>query len=296
MVNQAVQFKIPATSANLGLGFDSMGIALNKFLTVEVEAHTDWLVEFLDDELTCLPNDESNLVIKTARQVAKRFGHDLDPVKVTMSSQIPLTHGQGSSSSAIVAGIEIANYFADLNLDPATKIMIGSELEGHPDNIGPCVTGSVFVGAYVEGELYYHVIEVDDLGLVLSVPPYEIATEEARKAIPQTYAKQVAVNQNALNNVLVLKLLAKNYEQVGQLMMKDQFHEPYRQNLIQEFQAVKETALSAGAYATVISGAGPSILTIASQEQVAQVYQMLQAAFPGLNHERVSIYTGESKT
>lgn len=284
-----LSLKIPASSANLGLGFDSIGVAVNKFLYIEANISDEFKVTFKDFALSVLPTDETNLVFTTALDIAKKYGKKLPALHIEMQSEIPLSHGLGSSSSAIVAGIEIADHFLELNLSDYDKVLIGCEIEGHPDNIGPCITGGAFVGYYQQGELFYYHLNLDNLGLLVSVPEYEINTEEARDVLPNAYTRSEAVAQNALANVMILALHNKDYKLMGELMMKDSFHEPYRQPLIKEFDDIKTAALDAGALATVISGAGPTVLTLAEEETLDRVLESLQTV-PDVHHEIVSVY------
>lgn len=284
-----LSLKIPASSANLGLGFDSIGVAVNKFLYIEANISDEFKVTFKDFALSVLPTDETNLVFTTALDIAKKYGKELPALHIEMQSEIPLSHGLGSSSSAIVAGIEIADHFLELNLSDYDKVLIGCEIEGHPDNIGPCITGGAFVGYYQQGELFYYHLNLDNLGLLVSVPEYEINTEEARDVLPNAYTRNEAVAQNALANVMILALHNKDYKLMGELMMKDSFHEPYRQPLIKEFDDIKTAALDAGALATVISGAGPTVLTLAEEETLDRVLESLQTV-PDVHHEIVSVY------
>ncbi|MGO1922392.1 MAG: homoserine kinase [Jeotgalicoccus sp.] len=284
-----LSLKIPASSANLGLGFDSIGVAVTKFLYIEANISDEFKVSFKDYALSVLPSNETNLVFTTARNIAKNYGKELPALHIEMQSEIPLSHGLGSSSSAIVAGIEIADYFLELNLSDYDKVLIGCEIEGHPDNIGPCITGGAFVGYYQQGELFYYHLNLDDLGLIVSVPEYEINTEEARDVLPNAYTRSEAVAQNALANVMILALHNKDYKLMGELMMKDSFHEPYRQPLIKEFDDIKDAALSSGALATVISGAGPTVLTLAEEDALDTVLESLQSV-KDVHHEIVNVY------
>ncbi|MDO4432119.1 MAG: homoserine kinase [Aerococcaceae bacterium] len=280
--------KIPATSANLGPGFDSIGIALQKYLTVKAQLSKEWTVAFEDDFLNVLPKDATNYVIQVACRVANHFQKEMPALALTMASDIPLTHGLGSSATAIVAGIELANYYLDLKLSEFDKIYLASLEEGHPDNVGPCITGGVFVGYFAEKKLYYEVMDLQGVAAIISTPHYELSTKESRKVLPQAYTKADSINQNALSSVMVLSLLKQNFVQMGQLMMQDKFHEPYRQPLIAEFAPVKETALANGAYATVISGAGPSILTLCPAENVSAILDALRQTVD-CAHEEVAI-------
>ncbi len=285
-----LSLKIPASSANLGLGFDSIGVAVDKFLYIEANLSDTFKVSFKDFALSVLPSDEKNLVFTTARNIAKKYSRELPALHIEMQSEIPLSHGLGSSSSAIVACIDIADHFLELNLSVYDKVLLGCEIEGHPDNIGPCITGGAFVGYYQDGELFYYHLNLDNIGLIVSVPEYEINTEEARDVLPNAYTRGEAVAQNALANVMILALHNKDYRLMGELMMKDSFHEPYRQPLIKEFDDIKKEALDAGALATVISGAGPTVLTLAEEDTLDKVLENLQSV-KDVHHEIVSVYT-----
>lgn len=285
----AHQFRVPATSANLGPGFDSMGLALGKFLKIEAEESGRFEVVFQDDFLEVLPADEENLVLATAIQVAEKYGETLPPLKIKMSSEIPLTHGMGSSASAIIAGIELADHFCRLGLSDFDKVKCGSAFEGHPDNVGPAVTGGLFVGYYSDGDLHYHTLALDGLAAIVSVPPYEIDTGEARAALPTSYSRADAVSQNAINNVMLLSIMNNDYRSMGELMMSDRLHEPYRESLIAEYEDIRRITLSEGAYATVISGAGPSLLTLCREEDADRIVGAL-ASVSGCLHEKVDIF------
>lgn len=287
--------KVPATSANLGIGFDSMGIAVDKFLEVKATPSEEWQVSFKSPKLEGLPCDEENLVIKVARQVAKELGHTLPALHLEMTSSIPLTHGLGSSASAIVAGVELANYYCQLSLSDFDKIRLASFFEGHPDNVGPCVTGGLFIGYYQpkdnnsSGELYYEVLNLEEVTLIVSIPPYEVSTQEARNILPENYQASEVAKQNAIGSLMLLAALHKEYDKMGQLMMKDLIHEPYRQQLITEFKEIKNCALSLGAYATVISGAGPTMLTLCPKEKTNDILEALKQKVSSCQHEQVQI-------
>ncbi|MFC3388641.1 homoserine kinase [Salinicoccus sesuvii] len=284
------QFRVPATSANLGPGFDSMGLALGKFLYIDAEESNQWQIAYENEFLKVLPSDEKNLVIKTALWTAKKYGKVMPQLKIKMGSEIPLTHGLGSSASAIIAGIELADRFCNLELSDFDKVLCGSELEGHPDNVGPAITGGMFVGFYGAGRLYYHTVAFEGLTAIVSVPPYEIDTNEARAALPATYDKRDAVNQNAINNVMLLSIVNGDYQSMGELMMRDLYHEPYRRPLINEYDEVQKIALREGAYATVISGAGPSLLTLCDVADADRIIDAL-AVVSGCLHEKVEIHS-----
>ena len=129
---------------------------------------------------------------------------------------------------------------------------------------------------------------MEGVGVIISTPAYELSTAAARSVLPEVYSKPDSIGQNALTSVMLMAMMQGDYPTMGQLMMQDKFHEPYRQSLIAEFPAVKATALEKGAYATVISGAGPSILTLCPQERVADILAELETAVD-CQHQVVSV-------
>ena len=140
-----MQIKVPASSANLGPGFDSIGMAVSLYLTLDVlEPSDEWVIYHDFDDL---PHDQSNMIIDTALKIKA----DLPPHHLKMQSAIPVAHGLGSSSSAIVAGIELANVLGKLQLSNDEKVAIACEIEGHPDNVAPAILGGLVIGTNVNG-------------------------------------------------------------------------------------------------------------------------------------------------
>lgn len=147
----SVKIIVPATSANIGPGFDSLGLAVTSYLTVTVtEENVDaWYVDHNLGEK--IPHDEENLIVKTALELVP----DLQPLAIKVESDIPLTRGLGSSSSAIVAGLMLANHFGNLNLSKQELVQIATEIEGHPDNVAPAILGDFVIATYLDGEIMY---------------------------------------------------------------------------------------------------------------------------------------------
>ena len=172
-----MKITVPATSANIGPGFDSVGVAVSKYLTIEVLEPAD--VWFIEHDLGDIPSDENNLLISTALQVKS----DLQPHKLVMTSDIPLARGLGSSSSVIVAGIELANQLADLKLSDDDKLDIATKIEGHPDNVAPAIFGNLVVASYVDEHVNSIVTEFPECAFVAFIPSYELKTSESRGAL-----------------------------------------------------------------------------------------------------------------
>ena len=248
---------VPATSANVGPGFDSVGIAVSKYLTIDVlEAQENWWIEHdLGDEI---PSNEENLLLQTALQVAS----DLPPHRLKMTSEVPLARGLGSSSSVIVAGIELANQLGNLCLSDEEKLEIATKIEGHPDNVAPAIFGNLVVASYVDQQTNHLVLPFPECALVAFVPNYELKTSDSRNVLPSEWTYKEAVAASSIANVAIAALAKGNLRVAGKAIEADRFHERYRQQLVAEFPQVKDLAHQHEAYATYLSGAGPTIMTM----------------------------------
>ena len=273
---------VPATSANVGPGFDSVGIAVSKYLTIDVlEAQENWWIEHdLGEEI---PSDEENLLLQTALQVAS----DLPPHRLKMTSEVPLARGLGSSSSVIVAGIELANQLGKLSLSDEEKLEIATKIEGHPDNVAPAIFGNLVVASYVDQQTNHLVLPFPECALVAFVPNYELKTSDSRNVLPSEWTYKEAVAASAIANVAIAALAKGDLRVAGKAIEADRFHERYRQQLVAEFPQVKEVAHQHDAYATYLSGAGPTIMTLLPVEHAEAFAKDLESK--GLNGQVFSL-------
>lgn len=241
-----MRITVPATSANVGPGFDSVGVAVSKYLTIEIlEPSEKW--EVLHD-LGDVPSDETNLLITTALQVKA----DLQPHRIKMVSDIPLARGLGSSSSVIVAGIELANQLAHLQLSADEKLVIATKIEGHPDNVAPAIFGNLVISSYVDEKVNSAVAAFPEASFVAFIPNYELKTSDSRNVLPNEFSYKEAVAASSIANVAIAALLTGDLEKAGKAIEADLFHERFRQKLVKEFAPIKEAAHEVGAYATLI--------------------------------------------
>ena len=266
-----MRITVPATSANVGPGFDSVGIAVSKYLTIDVlEAQENWWIEHdLGEEI---PSDEENLLLQTALQVAS----DLLPHRLKMTSEVPLARGLGSSSSVIVAGIELANQLANLQLSDAEKLRIATEIEGHSDNVAPAIFGNMVIASYIGEDVQYVTADFPSCDLVAFVPSYQLKTSDSRNVLPKEWSYKEAVAASSVANVAIAALLKGDLLTAGRSIESDHFHERYRQSLVKEFPQVKEVAHAHGAYATYLSGAGPTIMNLLAPEHTAAFVAALE--------------------
>ncbi|MEK3798401.1 homoserine kinase [Peribacillus sp. FSL H8-0477] len=287
--------KVPASTANLGPGFDSIGLALALYLEVRGSFSERWEVIPLSEDLKVFPADETNYIVSIAKKVAEAYNKELRPCRMTVCSDIPLTRGLGSSASAIVAGIELANIAGNLHLSAEEKIRHASLLEGHPDNAGASVTGGLVVGWHSEEETHVISYPLEGIKVIAVIPDYELRTDDSRNVLPKSLGYQDAVLASASANVLLTALLTRNWELAGAMMKKDRFHQPYRSTLVPHLSKVEEAARDSGAVGTALSGAGPTVLCLVEEEKAGQVLECLVTTFPAYTVQLINIDNEGSK-
>lgn len=272
---------VPATSANMGPCFDCAGIALDRYLTLTVQNNHSW--EFKHEGAYLPPPIyyEDHLMYRVAHTIAKRKGKKMNPSMVTINSDIPLARGLGSSASAILAGIELANQTSHLSLTEDEKLTLATELEGHPDNVAPALLGGLVLSTPLkDSTVVYERIRSLDLQMVIAIPETKLRTDEARGALPTSYTRENAAHASSISNVMVAALLQENYELAGKLMEEDLFQEPYRSQLIPNYDFIRTTAKELGAYGTVISGAGPTMISFSNKQHQQRIADELQKLLP----------------
>ncbi len=292
-MKEGLFLKIPASTANLGVGFDSIGMALNKYLylTVTINEDNKWSFHHIGPNVDGLPTDESHYIFQIAQMVAQKHDVNLPNLKIEMRSEIPLARGLGSSASALVGALYIANYFGDIELSKYELLQLATEFEGHPDNVAPTIYGGLVLGYYNPETKVTDISYIDTpkVDIIITVPPYKLKTSDARQALPDTFSHTKAVQNSAISNTMISALIQHNYQLAGKMMEQDGFHEPYRQHLIPEFKEIKRIAKDYAAYATVISGAGPAVLTMIAPERSGELVRTLKSEFKHCRSELVTI-------
>lgn len=281
---------VPATTANIGLGFDSIGIAVDLYLTLTVvEPSSEWKIEHPFGE--AVPTNEENLIIETALAVCPT----LQPHHLVCESDIPMTRGLGSSSSAIVAGIELANQLGKLNLTPQQKVEWATKLEGHPDNVAPAILGGLVVATYDEESQKVDYLQKEihsDIQGIALIPDFELSTKASRQVLPSEFVYAQAVQASSRSNVLVAALWQEDWENVSRIVEKDLFHEPYRETLIPFLTPVRKLAKEKEAIGTYLSGAGPTVMVLSSKENTPSIVDYLKEQLPSeLGNYNIRILT-----
>ncbi|KRM96903.1 homoserine kinase [Liquorilactobacillus aquaticus DSM 21051] len=268
-----MQIRVPATSANLGPGFDSLGIAVTLYLTVSVGEETKkWFVEHTMG--VEVPSDESNMIVKTALKILP----SLKAHRIKVESDIPLARGLGSSSSAIVAGIELADQLGKMNLTKEQKIQLATEIEGHPDNVAPAILGDFVVSTFVQQKNTSIKGHFPELQFIAYIPSNELLTTESRNVLPKELSFKEAVSAGSIGNTLVAALLTGRTEQAGRLMEEDLYHERYRLKLVPHLAKIREIGHKHNSMATYLSGAGPTVMTILPMQETAAFSQEIKKA------------------
>ncbi|MFZ7942339.1 MULTISPECIES: homoserine kinase [Bacillaceae] len=281
--------KVPASTANLGPGFDSMGLALNLYLTLEIEKHTQWECSSPCEELKDFPTDESHFICQVAIKTAANYGVDLPPCKIKVTSDIPLARGLGSSAAAIVAGIELADAVGGLHLTKEEKLLHATTWEGHPDNVGASLYGGLVIGCYEQNEVDMLSFTSLPLELVVVVPHEILLTKESRDVLPSSYSRQEAVQASSTANLLIAALLSHNWTLAGKMMEQDHFHQPYRKPLIASYQEIEKKAKMNGAFGVALSGAGPTVICFAEKGKGQKLAQALDNEFTDMTVKSLSI-------
>jgi homoserine kinase len=264
----------------MGPGYDSVGMALSLYMTVEVKEALEWNVHYDGEEYEGLATDETNLIVQTIKDVAGRHGKKIRPYALRVTSDIPLGKGLGSSATAIAAGIEIANELLDLSLSSKEKVRIGSEIEGHSDNVAAALLGGVTVAYFIENELEVIQLPQPEIGVIILTPPKALKTSESRGLLPQELPHSVASAGNAASNVMLTAISLGDWELVGKMMEKDVFHEQYRKPLLQDFDEIRAFCHTLGAYGMTISGAGPSLFVAVKEGSQEEIAKQLENKFP----------------
>ena len=271
---QKVRVKVPATSANLGPGFDSLGIALNLYAVMDFELIDEGIViEGCPEEY----RNENNLVYTAFRGIYWRLGKRAPGVKITIQSDIPTTRGLGSSSAMLTGGVLAANTFLGNPYSKDELLQILTEFEGHPDNVSPCLFGGLTATA-VQGEKPYMVTFPvhESVKMCAMIPSFELSTSASRMAIPTTINHKDAVF-NISRIALLLKAFETGDDTLFSVALNDRMHQPYREHLIDDYKTVRLNALASGAAGMYLSGAGPTMIAVYFDEEFPERAKRLMA-------------------
>jgi homoserine kinase len=266
-----VVVRVPATTANLGPGFDALGLSLALYNRLEVvrlpEAHQNRLeIETRGEGADRLPTDETNLAYRAFCRVFEKIGVRAPTVRIVSEIQIPLSRGLGSSAAAVIGGLLAGNELAGCSLSREELLHMGTAMEGHPDNVAPALFGGFTTACLAEGGVAWARLEPPaGLQAVLVIPEREVPTAQARAVLPDVVPRQDAV-LNVGRTALLVAAFATGELGLLHTAMRDRLHEPYRAPLIPGMIEALEAARAAGALGASLSGAGSTLLALATEQ------------------------------
>jgi homoserine kinase len=257
-----VRVSSPATTANLGPGFDTLGVALKLHNIVEMcDDESGLLIQLEGEGADEAPCDESNIVFQAADLVFKQVGYQPRGLRISLHNEIPFARGLGSSAAAIVSGVVAANALSGGRLGERELLHIAYQLEGHPDNIVPALLGGFVCTTVTSGGAieYIKVPPSPNIRSVAAIPTFELKTRDARRVLPEQFDFQDVVYNVSHASFFVAAFITGNFSSL-RYAMEDKVHQPYREALIPGMRRVFESAMRAGAMSVSISGSGPTII------------------------------------
>lgn len=275
---------VPATTANLGPGFDCIGAALslyNRFQFTPMEGDEPTVqFQVTGTEADRVQRDKSNLAYQAFCRVYDHLNQTPPPVEIAIQLGVPLARGLGSSATAIVGGLLGANLLAGSPLSADDIMKLAIAMEGHPDNVVPALVGGCQLSA-LDAQDNWLTVPIPwhtDIVPVIAIPNFELSTAEARRVLPKDYSRADAIFNTAHLGLLIRALETGQTDWLS-AALQDRIHQPYRKALITGYEAVHAAAMSVGAYGLVISGAGPTLLALASAERSPAVQARMERAW-----------------
>ena len=258
--------KVPATSANLGPGFDTLGLALDLWNETTITSEKEFSVQVTGEGAGRLASGKNNLLVRAAQRVAERVGKSLPPFHAECVNRIPLSSGMGSSSAAILTGLLAGNALLENPFSREEILNLACEMEGHPDNVAPAMMGGLVVSTVEDGKVIARQISVGmNVHVTIVLPNFYLPTKQARAALPKKVSMRNAIHNISRTALIVEAFRNGDLDLLGNVMT-DKLHQPYRLKLIPGAASAMEAAKEAGASAVALSGAGPSVIAFSTGE------------------------------
>jgi len=291
-----ISVKVPATTANIGPGFDCLGMALPIYNIITIEETvlpgTGIEINIIneieeEDELSLehIPLDESSIIYKAVELLYNYIGQAPGELKITIHTQIPIARGLGSSSSVIVGGLLAANELLGKPADEAALLSIATEVEGHQDNITPAIVGGLVLSSQEDdGSILYRKLDwPEEWQITLCIPDYELSTAIARSVLPEEVPIADAV-YNAQRLAMFVEAVHTQDEQLIKAALHDKLHQPYRMKLVPGLEEImNKLKHEDDVLGCVLSGAGPSILVISKKSSIDRIKSIVKETWAELN-------------
>ena len=291
-----VSVKVPATSANLGPGFDCLGLALPIYNTVTIEETvlpgTGIEINMISEEedtpidemiFDNIPKDENNIVYKAVEMLYNSIGQEPAELKINIQSQIPITRGLGSSAAVIVGGLMAANKLLGSPADETALLSIATEVEGHPDNVAPAILGGfVLASQEDDGSVVCKKLNwPSDWDITVCIPDFELSTNIARSVLPESVSLKDAV-YNSKHLAMLIAAVETKDEKLMKVALHDKLHQPYRAKLVPGMEEIMEAFKhEEGVLGTVLSGAGPTMLVISHNYDLDKIKSKVREIWEG---------------
>ena len=278
-----IKIQVPATSANLGPGFDTLGLALDLWNETIITPANNFLIQVKGEGANKLSQDKDNLIIRAALRLAESAGRSLPPFHADCVNHISLSSGLGSSAAAIMTGLLAGNALLESPLTNKDILNLAAEMEGHPDNVAPALLGGLVVSTMDNKKVIAHQIPIGmDVHITIVLPDFHISTKQARAALPKKIIMKDAVHNISRAVLVTESFRTGDFELLGEAMT-DTLHQPYRLKLMPGAQSAMDAAKEAGASAVALSGAGPSLIAFSKTE--SGIGEAMKRAFEqvGLN-------------
>lgn len=276
-MQRKVKIRVPGSTSNLGSGFDTVGLALRFYLTVEIEIADALEIEVSGEGREEIATDVTNAVNHAAATLYRKLNLSVPTLKIFIDNNIPLARGLGSSGAATVAGLLAASRLSGAQVTNAEILNLARELEGHPENAAASLLGGLTINCLNEGRVISHKLYVEDtLQAILLLPENKISTQDARRVLPADVPHGDAVFNVQRSALLVNAFMSRSYSHL-RLAMQDRLHQPFRKHLIPHYDVFETAAYENGAAGVCISGSGSAILALAAQPQDVNVQQAWQA-------------------
>ncbi len=289
MAGTITRIRVPSSTSNLGAGFDALGLALQFYLTVDVEPADAMSFTFAGEGAEELNSSaEDNLIFRAMRFVAEREGLELSPARFQVTNEIPLARGLGSSAAAIIAGFSAFEVVTGSQLSEQKLMDYATEMEHHSDNVTAALLGSFVVSCVDEsGKVFAAKINFPDaLRAIVVIPNFKVRTEEARRVVPLQVSRADAVF-NIQRAALLVAAMANGQAALLREAMRDRLHQPYRAELVPGLEEILNLPDVPGLLGTALSGSGPTVFALAS-DNFEGVKQAITAGFESRGFQCVS--------
>jgi homoserine kinase len=290
-----LHLRLPATSANLGPGFDALGLAMGLYLTIDAAAADAFEIEATGRDAALCAALKDNLILRTYTEILTAASREVTPLHLHLQNEIPLGMGCGSSAAALLAGVVLANHFGSLDWSGQQILEEAVRREGHPDNVAACWQGGMTASSSVNGAVITATCGQNlNWSLMLALPSASLSTSKARALLPPTYSRADAV-ANIQNTALLVSAFALDRPDLLHTAMSDRIHQPYREVACPLLPMLLPLADQAGIYGVALSGAGPSVLLVVdSTAPIQPVLDAIRRAAGGQGLEilRTTIATG----